>query len=119
MALRELGTYFYHAVLSVRSWIDFSAVDAYSLFDHFVQFTFSAGGLRARRSFLQLVWLACVWVVWNERNLQVFRNPENTMHQLMDKVKLLSYRWLQTTYVTLATNFHRWWFSHLLCLGID
>jgi hypothetical protein len=103
----------------VRSWIGFSAVDAYSLTDHFIQFTYSAGGLRARRSFLQLVWLACVWVVWNERNLRVFRNSENTMHQLLDKVKLFSYRWLRTTDVTLATNFHRWWSNSLLCLGID
>jgi hypothetical protein len=55
----------------VRSWIGFSAVDAHTLSDHFVQFTYSAGGLRARRSFLQLVWLACVWVIWNERNLSL------------------------------------------------
>jgi hypothetical protein len=47
----------------VRSWIGFSAVDAYSLSDHFLQYTYSAGSLRARRSFLQLVWLACVWVL--------------------------------------------------------
>jgi hypothetical protein len=39
----------------VRSWIGFSAVDASILSDHFPQFTYSAGGLRARRSFLQLV----------------------------------------------------------------
>ncbi|KAK2373612.1 hypothetical protein QL285_074640 [Trifolium repens] len=38
----------------VRSWIGFSAVDAFSLSDHFVQFTYSTAGLRARRSFLQL-----------------------------------------------------------------
>jgi hypothetical protein len=48
-----------------RSWIGFSMVDAYSLTEHFVQFTYSAGCLRARRSFLQLVWLACFWVVWS------------------------------------------------------
>jgi hypothetical protein len=91
----------------VQSWIGFSTVDAYSLTDHLVQFTYSAGGLRARRSFLQLVWLACVWVVWNERNLRVFGNSENSVHQLLNKVKLFSYRWLQTTDVTLVTNFHR------------
>ncbi|KAK2375121.1 hypothetical protein QL285_076032 [Trifolium repens] len=52
----------------VRAWIGFSTADAHNLSDHFVQFTHSAGGHSAQRSFLQLVWLACVWVVWNERN---------------------------------------------------
>jgi hypothetical protein len=50
----------------VRSWIGFSAVDTHTLPDHFVHFTYSVGGLRARRSFLQLIWLAYVWVIWNE-----------------------------------------------------
>jgi hypothetical protein len=44
----------------VREWIGFSTTDASGLSDHFVQFTYSASGLRARRSFLQLVWLACL-----------------------------------------------------------
>jgi hypothetical protein len=103
----------------VRSWIGFSAVDAHTLSDHFVQFTYSAGGLRARRSFLQLVWLACVWVVWNERNHRIFRNAANSVHQLLDKVKTFSYRWMRTTDATLAINFHCWWSNPLLCLGID
>ncbi|MCI59308.1 hypothetical protein A2U01_0080563, partial [Trifolium medium] len=34
------------------SWIDLSSVDPLNLADHFLQFTFSSGGLRARRSFL-------------------------------------------------------------------
>jgi hypothetical protein len=58
----------------VLVWIEFSAVDAQSLSDYFVQFTYSVGGLRSRRSFLQLVWLACVFVAWNEKNLRVFIN---------------------------------------------
>jgi hypothetical protein len=103
----------------VRSWIGFSAADAHSLSDHFLQFTYLAGSLRQRRSFLQLVWLACVWVVWNERNHRVFRNSANTVHQLLDKVKLFSYRWLRATDVTLASSLHCWWSSPLLCLGID
>ncbi|XP_045802373.1 uncharacterized protein LOC123895953 [Trifolium pratense] len=51
-----------------RSWIDIPLVDFTTLHDHFVQFTSSAGGSRAHRSFLQLIWLTCVWVVWTERN---------------------------------------------------
>ncbi|KAK2381678.1 hypothetical protein QL285_069269 [Trifolium repens] len=55
-----------------RSWTSFSMVDAHTLPAHFVQFTYSVGGLRARRSFLQLIWLACVWILWNERNHRLF-----------------------------------------------
>ncbi|GAU18937.1 hypothetical protein TSUD_229270 [Trifolium subterraneum] len=39
----------------VRSWIDITSVDSTSLHDHFVQFTYSSGGSRVRRSFLQLI----------------------------------------------------------------
>jgi hypothetical protein len=103
----------------IRSWIGFSAVDAYTLPDHFVQFTSSVGGLRARRSFLQLIWLACVWVVWNEKNHRLFRNAASPVHHLLEKIKMFSFRWLMSTNVTLATNYHSWWSDSLLCLGID
>jgi hypothetical protein len=65
------------------------------------------------------LFLACVWVVWNERNLIIFQHLENSVHQLLDKVKLFSYRWLKTTNFTLASNIHCWWSSPLICLGID
>ncbi|KAK2413211.1 hypothetical protein QL285_035944 [Trifolium repens] len=101
----------------VHAWIGVPVVECVSLRDHFVQFTFSAGGSRARRSFLQLIWLACVWVVWTERNHRLFRGTASTLHQLLDKIKLFSFRWLKTTNVTLVSNCHSWWSSPMLCLG--
>jgi hypothetical protein len=94
----------------VRSWIGFSAADAHTLRlrAHFVQFTYSVGGLRARRFFLQLIWLTCVWVLWNERNHRVFRDVASPVTHLLEKVKLFSFRWLKTTNVTLAANCHSW-----------
>jgi hypothetical protein len=50
----------------------------------------SAGGLRAHRSFMQLVWLCCISVMWTERNNRVFKATETTIHQMFDKVKLHS-----------------------------
>ncbi|MCI18448.1 tether containing UBX domain for GLUT4, partial [Trifolium medium] len=97
----------------VRSWIGFSSVDSHTLSDHFVQFTYSAGDLRARRSFMQLIWLVCVWVMWNERNHRLFRGSANSLHQMLDKIKIFSYRWLKATSSTLALNYHSWWSSPL------
>ncbi|CAJ2629641.1 unnamed protein product [Trifolium pratense] len=57
----------------VRSWLGVVATDAEMLQDHFVQFVNCSGGFRARRSFLQLVWLCCVSVLWHERNNRVFK----------------------------------------------
>jgi hypothetical protein len=103
----------------VRSWIGFSTADAHIISVHFLQFSYSAGGLRARRSLMQLIWLACVWVLWNERNLRLFGTSANSVHQLLEKVKMFSYRWLKATNVSLVTNYHCWWSNPLLCLGID
>jgi hypothetical protein len=54
---------------------------------------------------LLFVWLACVWVVWNERNRRIFNDSEASVYQLLDKVKMSSYRWLIATNVSLALTF--------------
>jgi hypothetical protein len=103
----------------VRSWIGFSTADAHTLSAHLVQFTYSAGGRRARRSFMQLIWLACVWVIWNERNQRLFRGTASSVTLLLEKVKIFSFRLLKTSSVTLVSNSHTWWSDPLLCLDID
>ncbi|CAJ2632912.1 unnamed protein product [Trifolium pratense] len=42
------------------TWIGIPSMSSTTIRDHFVQFTYLAGGSRARRSFLQLIWLASV-----------------------------------------------------------
>jgi len=58
----------------VRHWLGFMGVDYIVLSDHFLQFMYSIGGGKVTRSFLQLIWLLCVWVLWNERNNRLFNN---------------------------------------------
>jgi hypothetical protein len=80
---------------AVRSWLGVSGPDTNNILDHFYQFSDSARGLHARRSFLQLVWLLCTWTIWNDRNNRLF-NKCRKFHivQLLDKVKHTSLRWL-------------------------
>jgi hypothetical protein len=71
----------------VRSWVSISPADPFLVHDQFVQFIHSAGDSRARHSFLQLLWLCIIWVVWHERNSRIFKAKESPVHQLLDKVK--------------------------------
>ncbi|CAJ2653268.1 unnamed protein product [Trifolium pratense] len=76
----------------VGTWIDISVTDSSTIREHFVHFTSSLGDSRARRSFLQLIWLVSVWVIWTERNHRLFRGSTSTSIQLLDKIKLFSFR---------------------------
>ncbi|GAU36842.1 hypothetical protein TSUD_213660 [Trifolium subterraneum] len=73
----------------ISSWVGSSMVTTQTLSDHFVQFTTSTGGTRARRSFMQLIWLACVWVVWTERNHRLFGGSANSSLHMLDKISRL------------------------------
>jgi hypothetical protein len=62
-------------------------VDPHNISEHFIQFTHYTGHSKVRRSFLELIWLLCVWLIWNERNNKLFHNIQTTIDQLIEKVK--------------------------------
>jgi len=57
--------------------------------------------------------------VWNERNNGLFKQKENTMFQLLEKVKSYSLWWLKAKKVRFSLETQMWWSSPLVCLGID
>jgi len=79
---------------------------------------FSLGVSKARKSFLQLIWLLCAWVLWTERNNRVFNNTIIHIPKLLDKVKYLSLEWLKAKNATFMFGTDQWWSSPFQCLGI-
>jgi hypothetical protein len=90
----------------VHSWIDFSSIESQNPSDHFIQFIYSTRGHCAWRSFLQLIWLVCVWIVCNEKNHHLFRNSAKSLHQMLDKVKIYLVWWLKAKNINLVVNLH-------------
>ncbi|XP_039685111.1 uncharacterized protein [Medicago truncatula] len=102
----------------VRAWIGVSGVDPFDVVDHFVQFSYLLGHAAKKRSFMQLLWLACVWVLWTERNNRQFNNTENTIYQLFVQVQNHSFWWLKAANVVHELGVHNWFACPLPCLGI-
>lgn len=65
-------------------------VDSNVLSDHLLEFVHSRGGGKVRRSFLQLICLLCVWVLWTGCNNKLFNNFVTHIPGLLDKVKYLT-----------------------------
>ena len=103
----------------IRSWIGVSGVDTDNVNDHLLQFIHYSGTSKACRSFLQLLWLLCFWLVWNERNNRLFTNTETSIEQLLDKAKYHSLWWLKANNITFVYGTQTWWSNPFYCLGID
>jgi len=69
-------------------------------------------------NFILIIWLACVWAIWKERNNRVFTNAAINPLSIVEKVKLNSFLWLPSNFVPIAFGFHDWWRHPLLCMSV-
>ena len=97
----------------VREWIGVSGVDPFDIATHFHQFTYLAGGSINIRSFMQLLWLMCVWI----RNNRLFKNEVKSMYQLLEKVKIHAYWWMKAANAMYVLGVHSWLTCPIACLG--
>jgi len=99
-------------------WLGVSCAFSGSVKDHFSQFTHLAGLPRQSHLYLKIIWLACVWTIWKERNNCVFKNVVLDPLSIVEKVKLNSFLWLSSNVVPLLFGLHDWWRYPLSCMGI-
>ena len=99
-------------------WLGVSFITPDTVQDHFHHFGNLAGLPRSTFPFLKVIWHACIWVIWKERNHRIFNNKAEDLCKLLDNVKLMSFLWLRANKLTSAFSYHDWWWHPLLCLGV-
>jgi len=102
----------------IYGWLGISSTTPYVVADHFIQFSYGSDGSKVRQAIMHLIWFATVWEIWKERNNRIFIAKECSITQVVDKIKLLSYRWLKVKTVDCLFNYHGWWLNPLVMLGI-
>jgi len=89
-----------------------------SVKEHYFQFIHLAGLSRTSHFYLKVIWLACIWAIWKERNNCVFKNVVIDPLSIVEKVKLNSFLWLSSNFAPISFGFHDWWRHPLLCIGV-
>lgn len=102
----------------VSHWLGVPCVFPGSVTNHYFQFIHLAGLSRPFHFYLKVIWLACIWAIWKERNNYVFKNAVIDPLGIVEKVKLNSFLWLSSNFVPISFGFHDWWRHSLLCMGI-
>lgn len=102
----------------VCQWLGISFVFPGAIKDHYFQFIHVAGMPQAVHSYLKIIWRACIWAIWKDRNNCIFKNEIINPHGILETVKMKSFLWLSLHFLPIAFDFHDWWKQPLCCMGV-
>jgi hypothetical protein len=89
-----------------------------SLCQHIVQFGGLGGYSKHLWKVFHIIWLAVVFVIWNERNNLIFRQKQEQLQLLRENVKLYSYWWLKLKHVLFDFDYQLWRLNPAVCLSL-
>lgn len=64
-----------------------------SHFYHFTGIVFVSGS-KEQTMMWEMVWFACIWVIWNARNSILFNGKKVEKGDMMEQVKLKAWLWI-------------------------
>jgi hypothetical protein len=103
----------------ILQWLGIVTTLPHDVSEHFNQFQHLGGVSRSRQSILQIIWIASVWEIWKERNNRIFKAKDSSIMQVVDRIKLLTFKWLKVKFTNLSLNYHGWWLSPFTTLDIS
>ena len=63
-----------------------------------------------------LIWHTTIWVLWNRRNDKIFKGRNFEVEELVEEIKVLSWRWMLERLPTLTCLFYEWIWNPRYCL---
>lgn len=73
------------------------------------------GNNRIRKGF-RLIWHAVVWSIWRARNERIFNNSNCGVEEILEAMKVLSWRWTLSRLKISACLFYEWSWNPKGCL---
>lgn len=73
----------------VYLWLGFLYVSHNSAVQNFVQFAGLSCGGRVNKERFMVIWFACIWIIWKQRNDKVFKITEQCNRNGVEAIQLL------------------------------
>lgn len=101
--------------MKLMEWLDFNFIMPPNLFIHWECWSARALNKKIRKG-LRMIWQAAIWVIWSVRNNCIFKEEVTRWDEVVDAIKVLSWRWLLGRLKTPACMFYEWEWSPRDCL---
>jgi hypothetical protein len=97
-------------------WLGFTIILPHSIISSLAILINCAKNKREKRG-LCLIWNAFMWVVWNVRNDCIFNNGVPNIEDMVDKIKMLSWKWFVGRVAKGPILLYEWTWSPLDCMS--
>jgi len=74
----------------VAIWLGFSSAFHCQFFANFHQFSGLRSFSKKSTESMQIIWLSVAWTIWKERNYRIFKEKEDNLQALGERMKLQS-----------------------------
>jgi len=91
--------------LLISHWLGIVTALHGDLNTHVNQFCALGGSSKNSRTTFTIFWISVLFVIWKGRNRTIFQNHFDHLEALLEKVKLQTYWWLKTNFITFAFNY--------------
>lgn len=65
-----------------------------------------------------MVWQATLWVIWKVRNNRIFNDVGSSADDIVDEVKMFSWRWALSRLKILTCLYYEWCWNPWFFLGV-
>jgi len=102
--------------LRLMTWVEWHFLIPPNLFVHWECWS----GRRVKKNCLRglwLIWQTTVWVLWKARNDKIFKGINYEPEELVDEIKVLSWRWMLQRMNIPVCLYDEWCWNPSYCLG--
>lgn len=84
--------WFRHIWIDVYDWLGVDMVIPYRISNQLSHISVLGGFWKYKLILFHLIWCSTLWILWKERNVRIFKNKDDNIHYLLDKIKAYSYK---------------------------
>jgi hypothetical protein len=100
----------------LMAWLNCWFVTPPNFFVHWECWSIGGNSKKETKGFW-LIWHTTIWVLWNRRNEKIFKGRNFEVDELVEEIKVLSWRWMLERLHNPPCLFYEWIWNPRFCLN--